>query len=71
MKKFKEWTTWILQMISMMGGIAVVIKELIPKHSGNKSLFSQDIVQPNVQLLVLTGLLILIFWGILKWWRDK
>lgn len=71
MKKFKEWTTWILQMVSMMGGIAVVIKELIPKHSGNKSLFGGDVVRPDVQLLVLTGLGILIFWGILKWWRDK
>lgn len=71
MKTFKEWTTWILQSLAWMGGIAVAIKQLIPRASHTKGLFDRSVVNPDVGLLILTGICILIITGVLKYWNNK
>lgn len=67
----KTWFSWTLQSLAWMGGIAVAIKELLPKASGNKGLFDRFVVNPDIPLLIWTGICLLIITGCIKYWRDR
>lgn len=71
MNKFKEWFSWMLQSLAWMGGIAVAIKELLPKASGNKELFDRFVVKPDIPLLIWTAICLLIITACIKYWRDR
>ena len=70
-KELKEWISWSLQSLTWIAGIAVAIKELIPKEIHTKGLFDHAVVNPRVGLLVGTAVVVLLISAGMKYWREK
>lgn len=67
---WKDWVTWILQSLAWIVGIAVAVKQLIPKGSTGKSIFLPA-PEPDISVVVITAASVLLVSAGIQWLRDR